>query len=178
MAKVTVTETQIVIDAIPLPPSANKMYDPIAIKRKAKDGFGVRVGVGRMRSAELNHFKLQCMNLRNQNLAAFKKIHTQMLQWMMQGYTLRVDTYFVFHVERVWTKNRKPEQIDADNRRKPAQDSIADMIGLDDKWFFAGEIEKATCIKKESECSIIVIKPFKPRTLEQIRASLTTIADT
>lgn len=75
MAKVTVTETQIVIDAIPLPPSANKMYDPTVVKRKAKDGFGYTLGVSRKRSDDLNYFKLECLNIRNQNLAAFKKMH-------------------------------------------------------------------------------------------------------
>lgn len=122
----------------------------------------------------------QCYLWRSHNLKAFNNIQAllhnthKQAQANGQSFALRVDCYFVFHVERIFTVNGKLERLDADNRLKPARDAIATLLDLDDKYFFAGLCEKVTTRSKESECTLIRIEQMIPRTLEQIQYQILT----
>ncbi len=164
--------TEIWLDNLPIPPSANTMYDTTVRKVKKRNKAGkIYQGVitGKKCSLELEHFKLRCRSFKNVNHVLISQMRLQCLEWIKQGYILRVDTWFGFEHSRIWTKDGQPQRIDSDNRRKPMQDGLAEILDIDDKWFFSGNIEKVTSDSKELECGIIRIMPIKARTLKQIR---------
>ena len=164
--------TELWVEGLPLPPSANDMYEPTThkkwkVNRAGQKYLGVRVG--RRASDELKAFQLKCLSHKNSKLDFFRIIRTQCLEWIKQGYLLRVDTWVAFEHSRLWTLDGQPKQLDADNRRKPLQDSLASILNIDDKWFFAGNIEKVTCRSKDLEQSVVRIQPHKARTLDDIK---------
>lgn len=81
----------------------------------------------------------------------------------------KADSYHVFHNSRVWTKKGTPKTIDANNRIKATLDAASKMMGVDDKYFFAGDSEKLSTSNPSHEQTIIVIRPMSPRTLSQFK---------
>lgn len=79
------------------------------------------------------------------------------------GARLRVDCYFVFHVERI-------HRVDPDNFLKATLDALATILGIDDSMFYAGHREKVTTADEDEECAMIRIATMKPRTKAEIRA--------
>lgn len=79
------------------------------------------------------------------------------------GDRLRVDCYFVFHVERI-------HLVDPDNFLKASLDSLAGILGIDDSFFYAGHREKVTTANEDPECAMIRISTMRPRTQGEIRA--------
>lgn len=144
--------------------------------KMGKRGKYMGFKTSKRKAASLTHFQLQCQSFRNVNHQKIASIKKECLQWISEGKLLRVDTWFAFENSRIWTKDGQPKVIDADNRRKPMQDGLAQMLGIDDKWFFSGNIEKVTCVSKEYECTIIRILPVKARTLTEIQAIRNTAA--
>lgn len=162
-----------------MPPSANEIYETNVTKVwKQKKGGGKYLGfkTSRRRADCLIEFQLKCQSFKNCNLENFRRIQKQCIEWINQGYVLRLDSFFVFENSRVWTKAGHPQQMDADNRRKPLQDAVTNLIGIDDKWVFSGNIEKATCDSKEYEQCIARITPTNCRSLNQIKALRNTAA--
>lgn len=159
------------IQKLPVPPSANELYETNVTKcwKKSKAGqpyMGFKTS--RRKSDVLQHFQLQCLSFKNTNLIKIGQIRNELLNWIKDGFVLRVDTFIAFERSRIWTKDGQPQVIDADNRRKALQDGLAKILDIDDKWFFSGNIEKVTCDQKESECSLIRISPVKCRSLTEI----------
>lgn len=169
----------IFIENLPIPPSANDMYEPNVHRKKKLNKAGkeyLAVKVLRRRSAEYETFLLRLQSFKNVNLHNMTKIRTELLKWIGQGYVLRVDTWYAFEHSRLWDKNGQPKPLDADNRRKAMQDGLSKILDIDDKWFFSGNIEKVSCDSKDLECSIIRITPVRARTLQEIKALRNTAA--
>lgn len=159
------------IKNLPIPPSANKMYEPTAHKQWKVGKSGKRylgVNVGRRASDELILFQKKCEQFKLINQNNLVRICTDLYGLMESGYVFRVDTWYSFEKSRIFTKDGRPKQIDSDNRRKPMQDGLALILGIDDKWFFSGNTEKVYCNSKEEECSIIRIIPVKARSAAEI----------
>jgi hypothetical protein len=55
------------------------------------------------------------------------------------------DTDFIFPYDKVFTKQNQPKIIDANNRIKSCLDGVANLIGIDDKYFFEGNYRKLSC---------------------------------
>lgn len=167
------------IEKLPIPPSANEMYETnVYKKRKFSKKTGreyMGVGTSKRKSDVLIHFQLLCTSFKNQHLNQIKIIREQCLGWISKGYVLRVDTWFAFEHSRLWTKDGQPQMLDADNRRKALQDGLANILDIDDKWIFSGMIEKVTCDSKEYEQCVIKIIPVKCRTLTEIRHQRTMV---
>ena len=81
------------------------------------------------------------------------------------GMMLKVDFFFVFKRERLWTKDNRPKKLDASNRIKAASDQLAKFFGIDDKVFFSVSSEK---VSGENECAIIFITPISPMSSVEI----------
>lgn len=81
-------------------------------------------------------------------------------------FALKVDAFFVFHVERLL-------QNDANNRLKPALDGLVEVLEIDDKHFYSGLCEKVSTDSKEKECTILRISQMTPRSREEIMALIT-----
>lgn len=166
------------INGFPLPPSVNEYLMPVAGKVKINQKTGKPYRAGHFVKTPIHkQFMDDCYLWRLKNNAAFWQIHAaihkhkQLVESRGEHFALRVDAFFVFHVERVFsTKNSLIERIDADNRLKPCRDALSNLLEIDDKHFFAGGCEKVTTQAKELECSILRISPMRPRTLEEIKA--------
>jgi len=163
----------IVIDNFPLGPSANELYEPNVRRYRDKSGK-LRVTVAGYRKGKVLSEYMEAVELyKSRNIIKIIDISKQCKEWLKEGYVLRVDTYHAFQYDRVWTVNKKAQRLDANNRVKACLDAVANMIGVDDKYFFDGDCGKLSCDRRESECTIIKISPMKPMTLDQIRQKLT-----
>lgn len=140
----------------------------IKINKQGKQYQGVKTS--RYASPELGHFKKQCTSFYNLNFKIIDSISLKLKEWISQGYVIRMDSFVAFEHSRVWTLEKTPQRIDADNRRKALQDSISDMLGIDDKFIFSGIMEKVSCEIKEDEQCIVNFTPMKPRTLNDIKS--------
>lgn len=161
----------ILINNLPIPPSANTMYET-NVHRYYKHNGKIGIKTSRRKSGELESFQLKCKQFENVNFEKLKPIKLKVKEYIAQGFVLQLDTWFILEYSRIFSKDGYPKTIDADNRRKPMQDAISNMLGIDDKWIFCGIIEKATCSNKDSEQCIIKITPTKPKNLEQIIKNL------
>jgi len=158
------------ITNFPVPPSTNDLYETtgravIKVNKQGKKYYGVKTS--RYGSKELQHYKAQCKSFYNLNHKALDEIAIKIKSWISQGYVIRMDSFVAFEYSRVWSKENQPKQIDADNRRKALQDSICEILGIDDKFVFSGIMEKVTC-ENEEQC-LINFQPLKPRTINDIR---------
>lgn len=159
-------------NGFPLAPSVNETLRPSAM-RKVSRRTGKQFWGGIMTpTAKAKNFKNECIAWELQNRAAVETTRRICNAWLDAGFQLKVDVYPVFHVERVFTVNKKVLQLDADNRGKPTKDGVAKILGIDDKHFFSGDCEKVTTATKDLECAIIRISPMKARTREQILAMM------
>lgn len=157
---------------LPLPPSANEMYETsvVRIRKTNKHGKSYQgFKTGKRKADCLQEFQLKCRSLKNANAKAVKTIKEQCKFWIQSGYVLKVDSWFAFTYDRIWTKDGNPKKLDADNRRKALQDGLSIILDIDDCHFFSGIVEKVTCATKELQCSVIRISPIRPQTLDEIR---------
>ncbi len=163
------------IQGFPLAPSVNEYLIPVPGKWAITKN-GRQYQKGRFVKSKVHrNFLDQCYLWRSLNLTAFNRIHTLLHNAHKHAgntFALRVDCFFVFHVERIFTVNGKIEQLDADNRLKPTRDALATLLDLDDKFFFAGLCEKVTTPKESNQCAIIRIEQMIPRTLDQVKAQM------
>lgn len=150
----------------PLPPSENTRL--IAIKnRMIKSKVHVRY-------LELCHLWAR------QNQKGFDEIRNQLLDRMLEchqsgrHFSIRVDCYFIFEHDRIFTDKNVLQKLDADNRIKACLDGLSSILGIDDRHFFASSCEKLTTHSKESECSILKMTQMSPRTLEDLKKQIRT----
>lgn len=118
--------------------------------------------------------KWQMWALRNR--ATFEPIKAHLhdivkrMEVLKRPVAFQVDCFFAFEHSRIFTLNGKIQQLDANNRLKPALDGLVSVLDIDDKYFFAGNCEKISTPTKDSECSMMRIVPMKPRTLQEVRS--------
>lgn len=160
------------ISNFPIPPSTNDLYETtgrpvIKINKKGKTYTGVKTS--RYASNELSHYKNQCKSFYNLNFSKIDAISIKIKEWISQGYVIKLDTFVAFEKSRIWSKEKQAKQIDADNRRKALQDGLSQMLNIDDKWIFSGNMEKIDCETKDEEQCILYIEPIKPRSLRDIK---------
>lgn len=87
----------------------------------------------------------------------------QVQSWVSRGSTVRVDLYFIFKKERLFSKIGDVKRLDVDNRLKPCLDQLSKITGVDDKYFFAGWREKLWTLSSEKEQTLIVLKEHNQR---------------
>ena len=68
---------------------------------------------------------------------------------------LKVDYYFVFPKSKLLTKDNRFKMLDSANRIKSCQDGLASIIGIDDKMFVTGVVEKVIC-DEDKEAHVII----------------------
>lgn len=92
-----------------------------------------------------------------------------------QDECLKVDLYFCFPKDDIFTKTKKAkspfQKIDRDNRVKPTMDALSKIFAIDDSVFFSGEVMK--CYSEDNlKCTIVVITKTKPSSKQEILNSL------
>jgi Holliday junction resolvase RusA-like endonuclease len=140
----------LLIQNFPLPPSENQLYRNLP-------------RVGRVATQELKNYRRECefWGLANKNI---RELFFSVMEENPQM-VLKVDFYFVFKRDRLWTKDNRPKKLDASNRVKAAADQLAKFFNIDDKCFFNVSAEK---VSGENECCIIFITPISPMSAVEI----------
>lgn len=133
-----------------------------------------------VKTAEHTNYVKRCEKWALLHGSAFIQIRDEMISLVedarqnKERLAFKVDTYFAFEDNRLWTVNNLPQQLDADNRLKPCRDALAKLLKIDDKYFFSGFFEKVSANKKDEECTIIRISLQKARTLQNLKMEIKT----
>ena len=166
------------INNFPLAPSVNNSLIPIAGKL-VRNKYGKLYRQGRMiKSNEAKVFDQMCHYWALQNSGNLSVIKNELKKIKMlaelkrEPFALKVECFVVFEYGRIFTVNKKAEQLDADNRLKKTLDGLKIVLGIDDKTFFSSSCEKVTTHSKELECAMIRISLMRPRTREDIKAMM------
>lgn len=114
-------------------------------------------GLGRCVSKELTAYKKQCAFWAMANSRIKQAFYDFIKE--EQAETFKIDFYFTFKHERLWTKDGRPKRLDASNFIKTTEDQLCEFLGIDDKLFFNISAEK---IEGENECCIILISAIRP----------------
>lgn len=139
-----------VLKRIPLPPSSNQLYSSVR-------GRLIKSIEGRKYYAAISMYAVRNF-----------KIIDQIKSHFSPKDTLKIDCYFVFHKSRIVSKKGEIKVLDASNRIKSCHDGISELIGIDDKHFVSGHLEKVICEKESDEQVIVHITKAKIRTYEDI----------
>lgn len=113
-----------------LPPSSNKIYEPVWVQGKPR---------GKRLSKEGGKFKFRAMQvLQREGRVAFLDLKEDM------PYELYIAVFFKKIRNAGWpsTAKNRYEKVDATNRIKLLEDTVADAVGLDDRHNFRIIVEK------------------------------------
>lgn len=153
----------IIIKEFPMPPSVNQMWASIR-------GRLIKTSIGRKYEKECHIF----MHMKGSTIREWR---TDIAKHLATNRAIAVDFYFVFHESRLFaqTEDKKTgrkigdvKRLDVDNRLKPCIDELSKMLGIDDRYFFAGEREKLWCKSSENEQVIIRIRPHQAREIKEL----------
>ena len=156
--------TPIVLVGFPLPPSFNEQHMP-------SRGRLVKTRVAREYDAHVAHYQMR----HHQKLLEIRNT----LGPMMEHHALKVNFYFMFHKHRLFTKTKRADSwcksLDATNRIKSAQDAVARVLGIDDKFHFQHYVEKVACENSVSEQVVITLELARPREFAEVMQELLAI---
>lgn len=94
-----------------------------------------------------------------------------MLKGQRPDSMFEIETLFVFHKSRLYTKDGRIKKLDTSNRIKPCHDAISMVLGLDDSRFNL-TASKVYCDLENDEQTIVVVKPSELKGLDQIKKEL------
>lgn len=116
------------IKGFPLPPSANALYLNIP-------------GRGRCKSAALTKYEsdVRFWCLRNQHQMNLAR---ELTIGVGPGVFLKVSKMFFMKKKSILKKDGTPKRNDTSNRIKALEDVLSKLLGIDDKWFWAGTYDK------------------------------------
>lgn len=117
---------ELLIERLPIPPSNNHRLMP---------SRGRLIKTPEFRAYDQ---KIELWILRNR--LKVEEIRGHVEHWIKSGFALSIEMDFYFPVQKLITKKGEPKRIDIDSREKVVQDSLAKIIGQDDKCI----IEKLT----------------------------------
>lgn len=66
---------------------------------------------------------------------------------------IHIDTVFRMLRKNIFTKEQKPKRNDSSNRIKALHDVVAEMLGIDDCYFWSGSYDKVA-VDDESEVGV------------------------
>lgn len=135
--------------SFPLAPSANDSY--------------FAIGKGRMAPTAHHRAFMRAVEVwANGRPDTIENVKLELEAWLRRGDVIRVDAWFVFERSRLWTVDGKVKTLDANNRLKPALDGLKEALGIDDRFFFAGNAEKVSCALPEHERTVFRLTAMKP----------------
>lgn len=162
----------------PLPPSVNEYLMPVS-GGLARNKKGKLYEKGRWVKTEPHRvYVKKCNEWAVLHNTAWVQIKDQIqgevraARAANKKFGFRVDAFFAFENSRLWTQENTPQRLDADNRLKPCRDALADLLGIDDKYFFSGSCEKVSTPSKDQECTFLRISPMTPRTLQDLKMQI------
>jgi hypothetical protein len=123
--------SSVIFDRLPMSPQSNNLYSGKAIRFPSK---------------ELKQYKKAMDDWRKEHLGLVCAARAALVAPLPEFQSLlRVDRYFALPAARIFTKDGTAQKLDASNRVKAFDDALADILQLDDRWFFSGTAEKVLC---------------------------------
>ncbi len=114
--------------SLPIPPSMNNAYPTNRYGRRFK-------------SIEYVHWEREFNNWCLSHLDSVKEARREFAIPRPKSY-VSIDCYFYFEYSRILCKTGIPKKVDASNFLKIIHDAIANMIDLDDSYFWYGSFHK------------------------------------
>lgn len=116
------------LGGVPLPPSMNNAYptNRYGVRFKSKDY--------RQWEKDLKVWALLNHSLVKEAIEAFSIVR--------ENHIVQIDTHYFFPWKQVVTLKNTPKKNDTSNRLKILHDGIADLIKLDDSYFWHGSFTK------------------------------------
>lgn len=130
----------LVLKKYPLNSSSNKMYASVR-------GRFIKSKLARLYESEVFDYYL-----RNKN--AINKIKSIITDKNL----IKLDTYFIFHKDRLIGKQGQIKKLDCTNYLKSSHDTLMALLNIDDKQIISGHYEKIACDNIEDEQIIFEIK--------------------
>lgn len=115
----------IILNYLPMPPRLSDCY---ARHRRM------------FKTKELKAYEKEMLDYWKQNLSVIRKAKLELKSGPQSP--LRVDRYFVFPPHEIFTKKDTVKMMDTTNRIKAFDDAIANLLQIDDRYFFAGDTQK------------------------------------
>lgn len=161
---------------IPMPPSSNHQYAARSFPGKhAKSYEGPRTaGFAMARICPTRELEKYEKSLKEKwknegsNLVAIYKCRAVLRDWMMKGMYIRVETYAFFPYFGLFTKEGLPRKMDGTNRLKALHDCLAELLEVDDSWFWDAEVRKRVD-KRDREFCVVRFYPVEPLTLQEMK---------
>lgn len=136
---------------LPMPPSVNTQYFPRIINNK----FGKQVS-RQIPTAKLEAFKtLVEKDWYMTNLVLANKARSTAQSWLRDGKYIGVLQVCAFPYFDIFTQNGLPQTMDATNRIKALHDCLANVLGIDDKYFYSSGVIKVETKRKTPWCACI-----------------------
>lgn len=132
----------IILNEIPMPPTANKRLIPVngrLIKSNDCRAFDKSVQVWMIR----------------QKSKLFED-RRKAKEWIGTGFMIKVDFVFYWPKIKLMSKDGLPKKLDDSNRLKDAEDAVSEIIGIDDKWFVDKTLKKVPWNKEYEAFSATV----------------------
>ena len=116
------------LEKLPMPPSVNQCY--------------ATVGRKRVSSSALNKFKSAAMMWAVLNRPHLIRVKEE-IEDNLKGQKVYLKFVFRFPYKKLYIKKEKtPKKLDVSNRIKPAEDTVCDFLGFDDRHVFKVDAEK------------------------------------
>lgn len=150
------------ISNIPMPPSSNHQYFATAFMKDGRP-FG-KIAPSRELKTYVADFAAWAKREEVLLAKARKFIREEIL---LKDKMLKVDTYACFPGTSLWTLKSQAKKMDGTNRIKALHDCLAEVLQVDDSWFWQGSFEKLESRKPDPWC-FVTIKPWEPRGVQSI----------
>lgn len=147
-----------ILSRMPMPPSSNNTYPTIMRKGRM---FRVKSGLLKTYEKEMQAWRLSHLAFVSSAYAHLKE------SLSINDSVIRVDRYFFFPKSKLIGQKGQVKKIDVTNRVKALDDSLADhVLGIDDKYFWAGECEKLISESDETYVTVVLTAQSKRFTID------------
>lgn len=119
-------------------------------------------------SPELKQFQKEMEAWRLTNLVLVYALKKKIREWKLIDLQIRVEVQAFFSELQLFTLDGKVRTMDASNRIKALHDCLADILEINDSWFFECEISKRITRKAEPWCAAFFY-PCKVLSLQEVR---------
>jgi len=159
-----------IFDNLPFPPTVNKMYATVInpkfinwIRRGGnhRNPKGRPPQSYRILTKDSNAYKARMAQWAIFNSDIVKKASDKLKEeLLLENKVIELRAYFCLPREQIWYKNGKFKKMDAANRLKALHDSLSDVLGIDDKYFYPGPSPKVILSgDRKSECVLVIMEP-------------------
>ena len=164
------------LSMIPMPPSSNHQYAARSFPGKHAANFKgeKKAGFSMARicpTGDLTRFEKALKETwKNEpgNLVAIYKCRALLREWMLKGLYIHCETIAFFPYFGIYTQEGLPRKMDGTNRLKALHDCMAELLEIDDSWFFKSSVVKAVDTKNREFC-VMRFHAYEALTLQQMK---------